>query len=67
MKQLMDFGKVYLEAGESAEVELTVQKADLAYYDETKNCFIAEDLTYEAYLSNSADISGVAAIPFRFQ
>ena len=67
VKQLMDFGKVYLEAGESAEVELTVQKTDLAYYNEAQKCFIAEDLTYEAYLSNSADISGVAAIPFRFQ
>ncbi|HVM71050.1 MAG TPA: fibronectin type III-like domain-contianing protein, partial [Anaerolineales bacterium] len=67
VKQLMDFGKVYLQPGESANVELAVLKEDLAYYDETRKCFVEEDIPYVAYISNSSDISTAAAIPFRFQ
>ncbi len=67
VKQLMDFGKVYLDPGQSAELELTVLKEDLAYYDEAQKCFVDEDIDYEAYIGNSSDISGLAAIPFRFQ
>jgi hypothetical protein len=62
----MDFGKVYLEAGNRAEVELTVLKEDLAYYDHTKKCFAEEDIDYEARISNSSDVSVITAIPFRF-
>ena len=67
VKQLMGFGKVYLQPGESANVELAVLKEDLAYYDETRKCFVEEDIPYVAYISNSSDISTAAAIPFRFQ
>jgi beta-glucosidase len=66
VKQLMDFGKVYLNPGEQAELELTVLKEDLTYYDEEKKCFVEEDLLYQAYISNSSDISNAAPIPFRF-
>jgi beta-glucosidase len=67
VKQLMDFGKVYLNAGESVELELTVLKEDLAFYDEEKKGFVGKDIDYEAYISNSSDTSTAAAIPFRFQ
>ena len=67
VKQLMDFGKVYLAAGESAEIELTVLKKDLALYDESKKAFVEEDIAYEAYISDSSDIFTASAIPFRFQ
>lgn len=67
VKQLMDFGKVYLNPGAKAEVELTVLKEDLAYYDEAQKCFVEEDIDYQAYISNSSDLSTMSAIPFRFQ
>ena len=67
VKQLMDFGKVYLNPGERAELELTVLKEDLAYYDETEERFVMEDITYKAYISNSSDISSTEAILFQFQ
>ena len=67
VKRLMDFGKVYLDPGESATLELTVLKEDLAYYDEGKKDFVAEDISYVAFISNSSDISGIQAIPFRFR
>jgi beta-glucosidase len=67
IKQLMDFGKVYLEAVQSTEVELSVLKEDLAYYDKIKKCFVEEDIDYEARISNSSNVSVVTAIPFRFQ
>jgi beta-glucosidase len=67
VKRLQDFAKVHLDAGESRKVELRVQKSDLAYFDETSNAFVEEDTEYTAYVSNSSDISNVAAIPFQFQ
>jgi beta-glucosidase len=66
VKQLMDFGKVYLNPGEQVELELTVLKEDLAYYDEAKKCFVEEDLPYQAYISSSSDISSTAPVSFRF-
>ncbi len=66
VKQLMDFGKAYLDPGQSAEIELAVQKEDLAYYDETRKAFVTEDIDYAAYISNSSDIASVPAIPFCF-
>jgi beta-glucosidase len=67
VKQLMDFSKVYLDAGESAEVELTVLKKDLGYYDEAKKGLVEEDILYRAYIGRSSDISHATAIPFRFE
>lgn len=66
VKSLMDFGKVYLEAGESKVVELTVNKSDLAYFDEGKNAFVEEDIDYTAYIGNCADSEKLTAVEFRF-
>ena len=66
VKQLLDFSKVYLNPGEQAELELTVLKEDLAYYDEAKKCFVEEDITYQAFISNSSNVSHIAPISFRF-
>jgi beta-glucosidase len=67
VKRLMDFGKVYLDPGASAELELSVLKADLAYYDAARQAFVEEDIDYTAYIGNSADISTATAIQFRFK
>ncbi|MBR3595886.1 MAG: glycoside hydrolase family 3 C-terminal domain-containing protein [Clostridia bacterium] len=51
VRELRDFRRVYLGAGESAQVKLSVRKADLSYYGE--NGFTEEDITYIAYIGNS--------------
>ena len=66
VKQLMDFGKVYLAPGESAEIELTVLKRDLAYYDEAQKIFMEEDIDYTAYFGSSSNVDAAGGIAFRF-
>ncbi len=65
VKALMDFQKVYLKAGEEKTIELRVNKADMAYFDEQKNCFIEEDLTYTAFIGNNSE-ENLIAIDFVF-
>lgn len=67
VRSLMDFGKVYLKAGESKEIMLHVNKADLAYYDEEQRQFVEEDLDYAAYIGTCNDPDCLTEIRFRFQ
>ncbi len=64
-RELHDFSRVYLGAGESREIKLTVNKKDLAYYGE--NGFTEEDIEYIAYIGNSEKDAREHKIPFRFK
>ncbi len=63
-RELRDFKRVYLDAGEACEVTLSVSKNDLAYYSD--NGFVTEDITYIAYVGNSERDSRGRAISFEF-
>jgi len=41
-KELKEFTKVFLKAGESKEVEFTLRENAFQYYDETKKQFVLE-------------------------
>jgi beta-glucosidase len=66
VKQLQDFVKVYLDAGESRTVELRVRKSDLAYFDEASNSFVEEDIEYTAYIGTDALSAAMNPMPFRY-
>jgi beta-glucosidase len=66
VKQLQDFAKVYLDAGESRTVELRARKSDLAYFDEAANAFVEEDIEYTAHIGNSSADDHLVKINFRY-
>lgn len=66
VRTLADFRRVYLAPGESKNVTLTVNKSDLAYYDEEKEKFVEEDIGYTAYIGNCNDKNSLTEIPFVF-
>jgi beta-glucosidase len=66
VKQLQDFVKIYLDAGESRTVELKARKSDLAYFDEASNSFVEEDIEYIAYIGNSSAEEALVKINFRY-
>ena len=66
VKRLQDFAKVYLNAGESRKVALIARKSDLAYFDETSNVFVEEDIEYTAYIGNSSAEEALVKINFRY-
>ena len=66
VKVLRDFARVELEAGEEKQVELTVSKKAMAYYDEQKDDFQEEDLEYIAYVGNSSRREDLQSAAFRY-
>ncbi len=54
-KELKAFCKVSLQPGESKEVELTIGKEELSYYDDGKQAWVAEPGDFEALIGNAAD------------
>ncbi len=63
MKELKGFKKVYLEPGESAEVEIFFDEYTFRYYDANESRFEIEGGTYTLYLgSSSADIKLIDSI-----
>lgn len=54
-RELRAFQKVYVKAGESVRVELTVSKSDLRYFDIEKHGWILEGGEYELQLCSDAD------------
>lgn len=66
VKVLRDFARVELEAGEEKQVELTVSKKAMAYYDEQKDDFQEEDLEYIAYVGNSSRKEDLQSAAFRY-
>jgi beta-glucosidase len=67
VKQLQDFRKVYLDAGEEKTLTLRVSKKNLAYYNENENCFTEEDIAYHAFIGNSSGKKDLTEILFRFE
>lgn len=56
-KELKAFQKVYLKAGESKELKLTINKAALSFFDPQKHDWVAEKGKFEALIgSSSTDI-----------
>ncbi len=66
VKVLRDFARVELEAGEEKQVELTVSKKAMAYYDEQKDDFQEEDMEYIAYVGNSSRKEDLQSAAFRY-
>ena len=57
LKELKGFDKVYLKAGESKEVSITVDKSALSFFDPKKHDWVAEPGDFEALVgSSSSDI-----------
>ena len=53
-RELRAFQKVYVKAGESVKVELTVSKADLRYFDIKENDWVSEGGEYELQLCSDS-------------
>ena len=54
-KELKGFQKVYLQPGESKEVNITINKQALSFYDETAASWKAEAGKFEALVGNASD------------
>ena len=66
VKVLKDFVRVQVDVGEEKRVSLKVSKSDLAYYCETKEAFVEEDIIYLAYVGNSSQTEALQKIEFEF-
>jgi len=63
-KELQAFGKVFLEAGETKNVVLTLDKYSVGYYDTDLNAWIAEEGAFQVLIgASSADIRQVLTDP----
>ena len=57
LKELKGFDKVYLKAGESKDVSITIDKSALSFFDPVKHDWVAEPGDFEALVgSSSSDI-----------
>lgn len=54
-KELKGFKKVYLQPGESKDVNITINKDALSFYDEATSSWKAEAGQFEALVGNAAD------------
>ncbi len=54
-KELRGFTKVYLAAGESKTIKITVNKSELAYYNAKEKRFVTESGEYEIQLCSSSE------------
>lgn len=63
-RTLIDFEKVYLNPGEKKTVTLTAKYEDLAYFDETKDDFVVENIGYTAYIGTDEQSCVDTAIQF---
>jgi beta-glucosidase len=62
-RELKAFESVAIEAGQTREVELTVRREDLAYWDIRVDRWIVEGGAYDVHVgASSRDIRGVAAV-----
>lgn len=66
VKVLRDFERVELCPGEEKLVSLEVTKKAMAYFDEAKDDFVEEDITYIAYVGNSSAAKDLKSVEFRF-
>ena len=65
-KELKGFKKVYLQPGESCDVEFTIDRASLSYFDEAKHEWVAEPGKFEALIgASSSDIKSQVSFELR--
>ena len=65
-KELKGFAKVMLAAGETRTVDLSLGKDELAYYDDLKQCWVAEAGEFQVLLgASSQDIHARATFSLR--
>ncbi|WP_425597758.1 beta-glucosidase family protein [Winogradskyella flava] len=55
IKELKGFSKIYLNKGEKQSVSITIDKADLAFYDESISDWNLEKGDYEIYVGNASN------------
>ncbi len=63
-KALKNFSKVYLEPGESKQVEMNIPVKDLAYWDEESNDWKIEKTGYKLYIGTSSQDKDLQTITF---
>jgi beta-glucosidase len=66
VKELKGFAKVFLEAGSSKNVSITIDKAALSYFDDKKHEWVAEPGDFEA-LAGSSSVDIRSKIGFNFK
>jgi beta-glucosidase len=64
---LRGFEKVFLKKGEAKKLTFSVQKKDLAFYDEKLSSFVEEDIVYIAYVGTDSENATKNKIEFRFK
>ena len=55
VKELKAFQKVFLQPGETQQVNLTIDKQSLSFYDETRSAWTAEPGAFEALVGTASD------------
>ena len=66
VKVLKNFQRAELSPGEEKLVTLTVAKKAMAYFDESKDGFVEEDISYIAYVGSSSAAKDLKTIKFKF-
>lgn len=54
-KELKGFKKVYLEPGESKDVQITLDEMSLSFFDEAQHKFVAEDGEFQTFIGTASD------------
>lgn len=67
VKVLRDFARVTLNPGEEQKVTLKFTKASMAYFDETKDDFVEEDITYTAFAGNCSRQESLKSVEVVFR
>ena len=55
VKELKGFKKVWLDAGEQQDVDITIDNSALAYYDEATSAWKSDNGDFEALIGNASD------------
>ena len=55
VKELKDFGKIWLDPGESGTVELSIDTDDLRFFDDSAQAWVSEAGEFEALFGTSSD------------
>lgn len=66
VKELKEFAKVELKAGEEKQISFYIDADDLKFYDDKRNEWVVESGKFKAYVgASSADIRGVLEFEYR--
>lgn len=66
VKELKEFAKVELKAGEEKQISFYIDADDLKFYDDKRNEWVVESGKFKAYVgASSADIRGVVEFEYK--